>query len=358
MKRLIPVLFALVAPAALAWPACDKAGLTLPVALQRDAPTYPAAVREIGIEGSVDVAMTILRDGNVGWVSVLHADPPGYFEQAAAIGVRGWRFEPASQDGVPVECRMVTRLRFTLVDTVDAAGRPLANKDRPDPVYPARMLAERVEGYAELEFQVAADGSVEQPQVITAMPRGEFELAALDAVRTWRFPAGSAAQHMTRRFDFRLPDTTLTDVPPITLASAPFPMLACEQQQTGQVSLEVDTDASGLVRKAHILSSTPKGLFDHTALLIARASRMTPAYRAGQPIAAIALLTLSFDPAKASCPGSLKPDPRRSPQSRPAPSVSGHDERPAGRGDLWVSLSPGAGQQVTLADRRQPAVVE
>ena len=84
---------------------------------------------------------------------------------------------------------------------------------------------------------------------------------------------------------------------------------------------------------------------------------MTPAYRQSQPIAAIALLTLFFDPNQASCPGSLTPDPKRPSQGRPPPAVSGHDERPAGRGDLWVSLSAAAGQQVPLGNRRQPAAV-
>lgn len=358
MKRFLPALLAIAAPAALAWPSCDQAGLTPPVALSREAPPYPAAVREIGIEGSVEVAMTILVDGRVGWVSIVHADPPGYFEQAAAIGVRGWRYEPARLNGVPVECRMLTRLRFTLVDTVDAAGRPLASKDRPDPVYPARMLVDRVEGYAELEFQVAADGSVQAPRVIMAMPRGDFEVAALDAIRSWRFPAGTAAERVTRRFEFRLPDSTLHDVPPMTLASAPFPMQACERHQNGWVSLEVETDVTGRIRKARILSAEPKGLFDRSALAIARGSRLTPAYRSGQPIAATALLTLFFDPNQASCPGSLAPDPKRPAQGRPPPAVSGHDERPARRGDLLASLSAPAGQQVTWGIRRPPAAVQ
>ncbi len=357
MKRLLPALLALAAPAAFAWPSCDQAGLVPPVALERKAPAYPAAVRAIGIEGSVEVALTILRDGGVGWVSILQADPPGYFEQAAVAGVRGWRFEPARRNDTPVECRLLTRVRFTLVDTVDAASQPLAS-DRPDPVYPARLLIERVEGYAELQFELAADGSVLRPRVITAMPRGEFEVAALVAIRSWRFPPDSTPRRMTRRFEFRLPDSTLRDLPPIMLASAPFPMEACERRQTGQVSLEVETDATGRIRKARILSSEPKGLFDRSALAIARASRMTPSYRDGQPLAAIALLTLFFDSNQASCPGSLTPDPQRPTKGRPPPAVSGHDERPAGRADRWVALSGAAGQQVPWADRRVPAAVQ
>ena len=332
MKYQMTAMLALAAPAAFAWPSCDEAGLQPPIALHREAPAYPAAVCDSGIEGSVEVALTILRDGGVGWVKVLHADPPGYFEQAAVDGVRRWRFEPARQDGRPVECRLLTRVRFTLVDTVDTSSQPLAT-DRPDPAYPARLRVEHVEGYAEVQFELAADGSVLQPRIITAMPRGEFEVAALEAIRSWRFPPDSTARRMQRRFDFRLPDSTLRDLPPIMLASAPFPMEACKQHQAGQVSLEVATNADGAIQQARILTSEPKGLFDRSALVIAKASRMTPSYRDGQPQAAIALLTLFFDPDKASCPGSLVPDPQRPAKGRPPAAVSGHDEWPAGRAE-------------------------
>ena len=356
MKSLLPAFLALAAPAAFAWPSCDQSGLEAPVALHREAPAYPDAVRDIGIEGSVEVALTILRDGSVGWVKVLHADPSGYFEQAAVAGVRSWRFEPARQNAVPVECRLLTRVQFTLVDTVDSSSQPLAS-DRPNPAYPARLLADRIEGYAEVQFELATDGSVLQPRVITAMPRGEFEVAALEAIRSWRFPPESTGRRMKRRFDFRLPDSTLHDLPPIMLASAPFPMEACERRQAGQVSLEVATNSDGTIRQARVLSSEPKGLFDRSALVIAKASRMTPSYREGQPQAAIALLTLFFDPDKASCPGSLVPDPKRPAKGRPPPAVSGHDERPAGRADRLAALSVIAGQRVPLAGRRTPAAV-
>ena len=357
MKQLLIAWLALAAPAAFAWPSCDQAGLKPPVALAREAPAFPEAVRSIGIEGTVEVALTILIDGTVGWVHVLHADPPGYFEQAAVDGVRSWRFEPARENDEPVECRQLTRLRFTLVDTVDTSSQPLAS-ERPDPAYPARLLVDRVEGYAEVEFELAKDGSVSKPRVIMAMPRGEFEVAALQAIRSWRFPPDDNVRRMKRRFDFRLPGSTLHDLPPILLASAPFPMEACERRQAGEVSLEIATNADGTIRQARVLSSEPKGLFDRSALVIAKASRMTPSYREGQPQAALALLTLFFDSNKASCPGSLLPDPQRPAKGRPPPAVSGHDERPAGRADRLAALSGTAGQQVPLEGRRTPAAVQ
>jgi TonB family protein len=316
----------LAAPAAQAWVACEQPGIEPPVALYREAPAYPPAVREIGVEGSVEVALTVLRDGSVGWVRALRGEPRGYFEQAAVAGVRDWRFRPARADGAPIECRLVTRVRFALVDTVDVRTTSM-ERGQPVPVYPPKLLQQRVEGYVEIEFDRAVDGSIVNPRVMSAMPRGPFEAAALEAIRRWRLEPGSARRE-TRRFEFRLPDSTLATVPAIMLASAPFPMEACEQRQSGRVTLEVQTDAHGAIGQARILSATPRGLFDKTALTIARASRLTPAYRDGQPVAAIALLTLFFDPAQATCPGIRSPEREPPPVYRPAPRVTGTTKGP------------------------------
>lgn len=338
--------FGLAAPTALGWVPCDQAGIKPPVPIQREAPSYPQSVRAVGIEGSVELALTVLRDGRVGWVRTLRAEPRGYFEQAAAEGVRRWRFEPARQDGEPIECRMLTRVRFALVDTVDAPDAE-PGADRPVPAYPAALLHERIEGYAEVELERTPDGSLGEARVINAMPRGEFEQAALAAVRGWKpAPAAGAARRETRRFEFRLPDTSLAVVPATTLGSAPFPMAACEQRITGRVALEVDTDATGKVLKARILGAEPAGMFDGTALAIARGSRLSPAYRDGQPMAATALLTLFFDPEQATCPGVHSPERDAPPVRRPQPRVGRHDERPVPRAEGWPALSHTAAQPV------------
>ena len=347
MNRLaLAAALALAAPAAHGWVPCDQAGITPPVPIQREAPGYPQSVRAVGIEGTVELALTVLQDGSVGWVRTLRAEPRGYFEQAAAEGVRRWRFEPARQDGEPIECRMLTRVRFALVDTVNAPDGG-ESADRPVPAYPAALLRERIEGYAEIEFERAPDGSISEARVINAMPRGEFEQAALAAVRGGRpAPAAAPASRETRRFEFRLPDTSLAVVPATTLGSAPFPMAACEQRITGRVALEVDTDATGKVLKARILEAEPAGMFDETALAIAHGSKLSPAWRDGQPMAATALLTLLFDPQQATCPGIHSPERDPPPARRPQPRVGRHDERPVPRAEGWHALSRTAMQPV------------
>jgi len=103
------------------WPSCAAPDLTAARAVVRDVPPYPEAAREVGTEGFVDVSFIVLRDGNVGWVRVLGAEPAGLFEDAATHGVRTWRFEPARRHGEPVECRFSTRVKFRLVEDSPAA---------------------------------------------------------------------------------------------------------------------------------------------------------------------------------------------------------------------------------------------
>ena len=153
MKRAtFAVLFLLAAPAAGAWVPCEQKDITPPRPIQREAPAYPQAVRELGIEGSVEVALTVLRDGSVGWVRIVRAEPRGYFEQAAAEGVRRWRFSPAMQDGQPSSAACVracaSRSPIRLRREASTGG------DRPQPVYPPALLQARIEGYAEVEYDL------------------------------------------------------------------------------------------------------------------------------------------------------------------------------------------------------------
>jgi len=308
------------------WPACNARDLTPPAAIEREVPAYPESARLAGAEGYVDVAFTILRDGRPGWIRLLKAEPSGFFESATLFGVLDWRFEPARRNGEPVECRIQTRIRYTLTESVPAraagSGAASASPQAP-PRYPDAARIAGLEGYVEVEFEIGSDGRVRAPEVTLAMPRGEFEAAALEAVRGWRFDPG-AARRETRRFEFALPDGAPRPPAGTFLAAAPLPAEACSRRIAGRVKLEVATDTQGRITAAKIIESRPAGLFDTAALIIAHASRMVPAWRGGEPIAASALLTLRFEPDAAHCPDADPADPR-SPAGRraPAPRVSG-----------------------------------
>ncbi len=55
------------------------------------------------------------------------------------------------------------------------------------PQYPPSALMREVEGYVDVMFEVAIDGSVQNPVVIEANPPRVFDRAALAAVSRWRF---------------------------------------------------------------------------------------------------------------------------------------------------------------------------
>jgi TonB family protein len=323
----ILALVALAPPAqALPWPACNGPGIFPPTAGAHEPPVYPESARQAGAEGFVDVSFVVLRDGRVGWPRILRAEPSGFFEAAALEAVRDWRYRPALAGGVPAECALRTRLRFTLSDSVaarlrDAPG-PANDGGQPPPVYPDQARIDGLEGYVEVSLEVAPGGAVTRAEVTTAMPRGEFERAALLAVRKWRFPAQPGeTRTLSRRFEFSLPDSYPHDPASTLLAAAPLPREACERSLSGAVKLEVDTDADGRVTKARVLEAVPPGLFNETALAVARNSRMAPAYLGGVPVAATALLTLRFEPDEAHCGAGGRegdgPQPsRRAPQPR------------------------------------------
>jgi protein TonB len=58
---------------------------------------------------------------------------------------------------------------------------------RVDPEYPAKAKQRRIEGWVDIEFTIGPAGTVVDPKVIGANPRGVFEQSALRAVRRWRY---------------------------------------------------------------------------------------------------------------------------------------------------------------------------
>lgn len=67
---------------------------------------------------------------------------------------------------------------------VDTPPTPLIN---PPPRYPPGARERGVEGWVRVRVLVSREGSVEQVVVDTAQPPGEFDAAAQDAARRWRF---------------------------------------------------------------------------------------------------------------------------------------------------------------------------
>jgi protein TonB len=86
---------------------------TPPVAIQKSRPEYPEVALTAGVQGTVDIEVTVTKTGDVGEARVIHQSTPE-LEAAAVSSVRGWKFRPATQDAIPVESKVCVLVAFTL----------------------------------------------------------------------------------------------------------------------------------------------------------------------------------------------------------------------------------------------------
>jgi protein TonB len=77
-------------------------------------PEYPFASRMRGEQGVVTVRLHISAAGRVEDVEVLRGSGHAALDAAAEQAVRGWRFRPAMQDGLPVPGSIRTSIQFRL----------------------------------------------------------------------------------------------------------------------------------------------------------------------------------------------------------------------------------------------------
>src|SRR5690606_28176003 len=96
--------------------AAQRAALVGANSLQRVeyvAPKFPAATRNRGMSGWVELEFTVRADGSTDDVVVTNSSPRRTFDNAAITAVRQWRYKPVIRDGQPVEQRAAVRIRFT-----------------------------------------------------------------------------------------------------------------------------------------------------------------------------------------------------------------------------------------------------
>jgi TonB family protein len=93
--------------------------------LERPAPAFPEAARARGLSGSVKLRFTVSAEGRTQDVTVIAAEPPGVFEDAAIAAVRRFTYFPRIERGQAVARHgVVTELRFEPLDDVAASGAP------------------------------------------------------------------------------------------------------------------------------------------------------------------------------------------------------------------------------------------
>lgn len=187
--------------------------------LHRVDPIYSKEARKRKLEGQVTLRATIGRDGTVGNISVVSGDL--LLAESAIDAVREWRFEPYTQDGIPID--VVQNLSFTFArdkkiaqfdanltaplipsesatvartaqktSTPETAfrvgGRVTAPKAifAPDPAYDKEARKAKYQGTCLLGMIVGADGVPRDIKVLRGIGKGLDE-KAVEAVRRWKF---------------------------------------------------------------------------------------------------------------------------------------------------------------------------
>jgi protein TonB len=77
-------------------------------------PDYPRSAQRRNITGWVDISFTVTAAGTVEKVGILDSNPGDVFNDVATEAISKWRFEPALENGIPVEKRVAVRLSFDL----------------------------------------------------------------------------------------------------------------------------------------------------------------------------------------------------------------------------------------------------
>ena len=78
-------------------------------------PEYPELARVARVDGQVILQAIVRKDGTVGDISVIRVNRPNLgFEDSAIVAVMQWRYEPALQNGKPVEVYFTVVVDFSL----------------------------------------------------------------------------------------------------------------------------------------------------------------------------------------------------------------------------------------------------
>ena len=77
-------------------------------------PMYPIRAKRMNIEGWVTVSFLVNSNGTVSQIEILEAEPSDIFNNSVMKCVQKWKFKPGTVEGVPVNTRVETTIRFEM----------------------------------------------------------------------------------------------------------------------------------------------------------------------------------------------------------------------------------------------------
>lgn len=314
-----------------------------PQVVFQEPPVFPAAARQAGVPGSVEIYGTIDVEGRTRDLVAVRSTHP-IFERAALAAIRQWRFRPARQAGEPVACTFSQTFTFALSDgdppsfLIVRADRekmkhlpPALQWDEPPEyaalrcgVYPFDALAEGREGSVQLIFVVGPDGRVLEDQVIGSADPA-FAAAARAMIEAFRFkPAAKAGKPspalLSLKVDYTKHGTILVpherttmkvverlqhdrtsfaratelDQPlrTLTVPETAFPA-SVKDANTGEAVVEFVVDRDGEVQAPRVISASAPA-FGFAAAQAVINLRYAPPSRQGKPVDVIVRQPVQF----------------------------------------------------------------
>ena len=168
-------------------------GFQAPQLLERVEPVYPDEARKAGLQGAVLVQIVVDRDGSIREAKIAKGLGHG-FDEAALEASRKLRFQPATQDGIPVSVQLNYEINFQLAPPAETLHQVATPQAPPAPA-PAKA-----------------------PKAATGSEAGEFE-ATVEGDKP--FTAASASTVRDRDFLLRprfTPEDVLRSVPGLVIA--------------------------------------------------------------------------------------------------------------------------------------------
>jgi TonB family protein len=172
-----------------------------PMPIRREAPVYPQAMKQSGLNGTVMVSFIVDAKGMVKNARVVKSSNPG-FEAAAIDALLGWKFAPAQLDGHPVGTRISQIIEFKLPGggpgEIGAAGKSQSKPPRAvkqvTPTFPYAMKRTGQAGRVKLSFVVNEQGNVTEVHVIGSN-NPWYERPAVDALLKWKYSPAEKDGH-------------------------------------------------------------------------------------------------------------------------------------------------------------------
>jgi TonB family protein len=196
-------------------------GIENPDPIRRVHPQYTRDAMNAGIQGVVEVEVTVLPNGTVGDVRVVKSlDKNLGLDQEAVNAARQWLFRPGVQTstGKPVPVIVTIVLEFRLHSSSPPGQQVIAPanivagdefyrdaypliypllavptvKKMVQPKYTSEAMRAKLQGAVEVEAVIRADGTVDRARVVRSLDaQYGLDANAIEAVKQWVFEPGT-----------------------------------------------------------------------------------------------------------------------------------------------------------------------